>query len=59
MVDEIFTERLVNEWESLSELDKLQLARNFWAGKVRRGYSYLLLGEVKVLQRCVEPKFVD
>lgn len=57
MVDEIFTERLWAGWARFVEQDKLNLARAFWAGRVRRSYSTLLSGEVRVVSRCFQPTF--
>lgn len=57
MVDEVFTDRLWAGWAGLMERDKLDLARAFWAGRVRRSYSTLLSGEVKVVSRCFQPTF--
>jgi hypothetical protein len=57
MVDEDLVDKLVRKWEGISEEESLDLAWAYWSGEIWHSISYLLSGEVRVIQRCAEPTF--
>lgn len=57
MVDEGLVDKLVGKWGKLSEEESLDLAWAYWAGEIWHSISYLLAGEVRILNRCAAPTF--
>jgi hypothetical protein len=56
MADESFVGMLVQRWPELRKrFEKWKLAQAYWNGEVRRGYSMLIRGPVKVQSECRWP----
>jgi hypothetical protein len=58
MADETIVDRLVMQWEELTEDEKMEAAEAYWAQEIWSSPSYLLFGEVRIVERCFDPLFV-
>jgi len=55
-VDEGLVGELVLGWDELEDLEKRDLATDYWSGQVKSGYSILIEGPIRIAGECGTPR---